>query len=118
MEVNGHHDAQTALPTHPSPREIAHGTHWIGGWVGHRASLDTVVKRKIPCLCRESNSSRPAHSLVTTLTELQGLQGYKFKLETRNKHSSISAHKYKNQWFSGENNTTRYRWILYQRHKQ
>jgi hypothetical protein len=29
-------------------RERAHGTHWIGGWVGPRASLDAVVKRKIP----------------------------------------------------------------------
>jgi hypothetical protein len=37
--------------SHPgcfTPREIAPGTHWIGGWVGPRASLDTVVKRKIP----------------------------------------------------------------------
>jgi hypothetical protein len=24
------------------------GTYWIGGWVGHRAVLDAVVKRKIP----------------------------------------------------------------------
>jgi hypothetical protein len=30
-------------------------THWIGGWVGPRAGLDTVVKRKIPSLCEESN---------------------------------------------------------------
>jgi hypothetical protein len=22
------------------------GIHWTGGWVGHRASLDMVVKRK------------------------------------------------------------------------
>jgi hypothetical protein len=27
-------------------REIAHGTHWIGSWVGPRASLDDVEKRK------------------------------------------------------------------------
>jgi hypothetical protein len=26
--------------------ERAPGTHWIGGWVGHRASLDNVEKRK------------------------------------------------------------------------
>jgi hypothetical protein len=29
-------------------RESAPGTHWIGGWVGPRAVLDAVVKRKIP----------------------------------------------------------------------
>jgi hypothetical protein len=33
------------------------GTHWIGGWVGPRAVLDTVVKRKIPSPRRESNHS-------------------------------------------------------------
>jgi hypothetical protein len=31
-----------------TPRERAPGTHWIGGWVGPRAVLDAVVKRKIP----------------------------------------------------------------------
>jgi hypothetical protein len=31
-----------------NPRERASGTHWIGGWVGTRAVLDTVVERKIP----------------------------------------------------------------------
>jgi hypothetical protein len=31
-----------------TPRERASGTHWIGGWVGPRAVLDTGVKRKIP----------------------------------------------------------------------
>jgi len=30
------------------PRRTAPDTHWIGGWVGTRAGLDTVVKRKIP----------------------------------------------------------------------
>jgi hypothetical protein len=29
-----------------APRERAPGTHWIGGWVGPRAGLDAVVKRK------------------------------------------------------------------------
>jgi hypothetical protein len=29
-------------------RERAPDTHWIGGWVGPRAVLDAVVKRKIP----------------------------------------------------------------------
>jgi hypothetical protein len=30
------------------PRERTPGTHWIGGYVGPRAGLDTVVTRKIP----------------------------------------------------------------------
>jgi hypothetical protein len=28
--------------------ERAHGTHWIGGWVGSGAVLDAVMKRRIP----------------------------------------------------------------------
>jgi hypothetical protein len=38
-------------PGHFTPGERAAGTHWIGGWVVHRAGVDTVVKRKIPSLC-------------------------------------------------------------------
>jgi hypothetical protein len=40
-------------------RERAPGTHWIGGWVGPRAFLDAVVKRKIPNPRRESNPKTP-----------------------------------------------------------
>jgi hypothetical protein len=29
-----------------TPGEVALDTHWIGGWVGPRASLDDVEKRK------------------------------------------------------------------------
>jgi hypothetical protein len=42
-----------------TPRERAPGTHWIGGWVGPRAVLDTVVKRKIPSPRWESNPITP-----------------------------------------------------------
>jgi hypothetical protein len=44
-----------------TPRERAPGTHWIGDWVGLRAGLDAVVKRKILSPCWNSNprSSRP-----------------------------------------------------------
>jgi hypothetical protein len=44
--------------SHPggfNPREGAPGTHWIGGWVGPRASLDVVVKRETPSPRRKSN---------------------------------------------------------------
>jgi len=30
------------------PGSFTPGTHWMGGWVGLRAVLETVVKRKIP----------------------------------------------------------------------
>jgi hypothetical protein len=42
-----------------TPRETVPGTHWIGGWVGPRAVLDAVVKRKIPNPRRESNTRTP-----------------------------------------------------------
>jgi len=47
-------------------RERAPGTHWIGGWVGPRDSLDVVVKRKDPCSCWEWNPC----SLVITILHL------------------------------------------------
>jgi hypothetical protein len=51
MEVSGQLHEAAALPTSgKSP-----GTHWIRGWMGPRASLNSVVKRKIPSLCWESN---------------------------------------------------------------
>jgi hypothetical protein len=41
------------------PWERAPDIHWIGGWVGTRAVLETVVKRKIPSPRRESNPRTP-----------------------------------------------------------
>jgi hypothetical protein len=43
-------------PSRFTPREKAPGTHWIGSWVGPRAVLNTVVKRKISSPRRESNN--------------------------------------------------------------
>jgi hypothetical protein len=42
-----------------TPRERAPGSHWIGGWVGSRAVLDAVMKRKIPSPRRQSNPKTP-----------------------------------------------------------
>jgi len=42
-----------------SPRstllEGAPGTHWIGGWVGPRAGLDAVTKRRSPIIAPDGN---------------------------------------------------------------
>jgi hypothetical protein len=44
-----------SCPGRFTSRERDPGTHRIGGWVGNRAVLDTVVKRKIPSPRRVSN---------------------------------------------------------------
>jgi len=50
--------------SHPgrfTSREREPGTHCTGGWVGFRAGLDIVLKRKIPSPCWKSN---PNHSII------------------------------------------------------
>jgi hypothetical protein len=42
-----------------TPREREPGTHYIGRWVGPRAVLDAVVKRKIPSPHQESKPRTP-----------------------------------------------------------
>jgi hypothetical protein len=42
-----------------TPRETAPDSHWIEGWMGSRAVLDAVVKRKFPSLRWESNPGTP-----------------------------------------------------------
>jgi hypothetical protein len=56
MEVGGQLHALAALPPEKEPLP---GTHWIGGWVGPRAVLDAVMKRKIPSPRMESNPRIP-----------------------------------------------------------
>jgi hypothetical protein len=36
-----------SLPGRFTPSERAPGTHWIGGWVDPRATLNALVRRKI-----------------------------------------------------------------------
>jgi hypothetical protein len=43
------------------PREKDSGTHWMGSWVGRRAGLDTVVKKKFPA---PAGTRTPAHQSV------------------------------------------------------
>jgi len=38
--------------------ERAPGTHWIGGWVGSGASVNTVVKETYPFLTLPGNEPR------------------------------------------------------------
>jgi hypothetical protein len=56
MEVSDQlHALDTLPPGCFTPSERVPGTHWIGGWVGSRAVLGMVVKRKIPSPRQESN---------------------------------------------------------------
>jgi hypothetical protein len=57
-------ERSASRPGSSTPRERAHGTHWIGGWVGHRAGLDAVVRRKIPSPYQDSKSYHPARILT------------------------------------------------------
>jgi len=48
-----------SYPGRFTTRERAPGTQWKGGWVGPRAVLDAVVKRKIPSLRGKSDPRSP-----------------------------------------------------------
>jgi len=47
------------------------GTHLIGVWLGSGDSLDAVANKRKTFLypCQESNTGRPAHSMVTVMSE-------------------------------------------------
>jgi hypothetical protein len=47
-----------------TPMEGDSGTHCIGGWVGPRAVLHSVVKRKIHSPCQESETRNPIFQAV------------------------------------------------------
>jgi hypothetical protein len=64
--------------TSRTTRKRAPRTHWIGGWVGPRAGLDVVVKRKTPSTCWDSNPPiiQPVAQRYTT--ELSQLLFYRW----------------------------------------
>jgi hypothetical protein len=58
MGVSGQcHALATLYPRGKDP-----STHWIGCWVGPRASLDAGARRKFLCRCQGSNPDCPAHT--------------------------------------------------------
>jgi len=63
------------------------GIHCTGGWMGSRADLDAVVKRKTYSLYRKSNpssSSSSTHSLVAIqLRMVESMQNMNWKWCTR-----------------------------------
>jgi hypothetical protein len=60
----------TSSPGPFTPRGRATYIHWIGGWVGSRAVLDAVSKRKIPSPRRDSNPNNPIiQPVVSRYTE-------------------------------------------------
>jgi len=61
MEMSGQLHKLAALPLGKEPPH----THCIGVWVGPRAGLHMVARRKIFSTCQLSILSRPVHSPVT-----------------------------------------------------
>jgi hypothetical protein len=55
-----------------TPTERTPGTHWIGGWVGLRTSLDAGARRKILCPRRGSNLDHPARSQIMYCLSYRG----------------------------------------------
>jgi hypothetical protein len=56
-------------------QERAPVTHWRGGWVGIRAGVHGVEKRKISWLCRESNPDSFAVQQCRLLRRIFGPKG-------------------------------------------
>jgi hypothetical protein len=70
-------------PSRFTPREKAPGIYWIGSWVGPRAGLDAVVKRKIPSPCRDSNPRLNFYFLFLTSRSFTTYVGCSLGMEYR-----------------------------------
>jgi hypothetical protein len=52
----------------------------IGGWVGLRAVMDALVKRKIPCTCRIRTPDLPARRLAAVHSHTWYVMKYSFTI--------------------------------------
>jgi hypothetical protein len=107
-----------------TPRKRSPGTHSIGGWVGPRAGLDAVVKRKIPSPCRYSNPSlRIGHDHLPHPFRSPDAIFMPFGLNPLVRHKIKSPcltkqHALKTYWGSGDKTAciidvdTRWRWVV------
>jgi len=69
-EIDGS-EWSVSRPGRFTPRERAPGTYCIGGWVGLRAFLDAVVKKKIPSPHRKSNHRTPIFEPVVRESKIR-----------------------------------------------
>jgi hypothetical protein len=98
MGMSGQHHAPAALYSRGKSPPVP--------IVGPKAGLDAETRRKILCLCRGSNPSRPVRSQSTILTELPRLQFIHTVPPTNYKLLLVARHP-KNGWRSlylGEEN--------------
>jgi hypothetical protein len=68
--------SQIQAPSSLTLTTLCLSTHWVGGWMVPRVGLDAVLANESRFL------GRPAHSLVTTLTNL-GKKNIRKKYEER-----------------------------------
>jgi hypothetical protein len=78
--ANGQLHVPAALPL----KERASVIYWVGGWLGFRAGMDAMEKKKISCPCRESIPDHPAHSLSLYRLSYPGFGSQKYALSQKN----------------------------------
>jgi hypothetical protein len=76
-------ERSASRPSHFTPGERGPGTHWIGGWVGARACLEDIEKRKFLTLpgLELRPLGRPARSQLLYQLRYPGLLWFTFKME-------------------------------------
>jgi hypothetical protein len=84
-----------------TPRERAPVTHWIRGWVGPRAVLDAMVKRKITSPRRDSNPRTPIVQPIAQRYTDWAIPAPLFLVVVRNKSFNIFINiKHSQSWYA------------------